>query len=67
MRVVVRHVRRGTYVLDVRPGTKISELLLSLRINPLEVVTLINGRVVPKEEPINEETEIVVQPITRGA
>lgn len=64
---MVKHVRRGTYVLYVRPGTKISELLLSLRINPLEVVTLIDGIVVPKEKAINKETEIVVQPITRGA
>ena len=67
MKIVVKHLRRGTYVLHLRRKTTVREILNTLNINVYEVLTYIDDKPVTPDYEITNNTTVIVIPITRGA
>ena len=59
MKVKIKRLGHKVKVLDVKNNTRIKTLLKKLRINPEVVLVRIKGKVMPLENKISNEVEII--------
>ena len=52
--------------IEVKKGTRIIDILRRLNVNPVEVVTILNGEVVPEEEIVIKDSELEILSVVSG-
>lgn len=59
-------LRRGSLKLKLPRGTKVEDAIKSLGLNPVEYVAVLDGRIVPEDEPIESGTTLKLIPVVSG-
>jgi len=59
-------LRRGSHKLKLPKGTKVEEAIKALGLNPVEYVAVLDGRIVPEDEPIESGITLKLIPVVSG-
>jgi sulfur carrier protein ThiS len=59
-------LRRGSRTLKLPKGAKVEDAIKALGLNPVEYVAVLNGRIVPDDEPIEIGTTLKLIPVVSG-
>ena len=59
-------LRRGSHKLKLPKGTKVEEAVKALGLNPVEYVAILDGRIVPEDEPIESGATLKLIPVVSG-
>ncbi|MCD6368832.1 MAG: MoaD/ThiS family protein [Thermoproteales archaeon] len=66
IRVTVKFFSGKTRVVEVEKGEKISGVLKKLGLNPIEVIVIRGGTVIPDEETVDADTVLEVFSVISG-
>ncbi|MEM2186470.1 MAG: MoaD/ThiS family protein [Thermofilaceae archaeon] len=64
--VVVESTRFEPKVVKVRKGETVESVIKALGLNPVEYVAVLNGQIVPEDEPIPAPTKLKLIPVVSG-
>lgn len=64
IKVVV--LRRGEVKLKVPENAKVEDVVKMLGLNPVEYVAILDGRVVPEDEPVGGAAVLKLVPVVSG-
>ena len=59
-------LRRGSRTLKLPKGAKVEDAIKSLGLNPVEYVAVLDGRIVPEDEPIDGGATLKLIPVVSG-
>jgi len=59
-------LRRGARTVKLSKGAKVEDAIKALGLNPVEYVAVLDGRIVPDDEPIESGTTLKLIPVVSG-